>query len=267
MQIGYNIKRMNAERGRKMEAYEALAAVYDALMGDVDYKRIASFYEAAFRRAGLSPQLVLDLGCGTGKMTVELAGRGYDMIGVDGSAQMLSQAFLRKSEAEGADILLLQQDLCELDLYGTVGAVISTLDCINYLTRDGDLDRCFSLVHNYLDPEGIFLFDVNTPFKFEHVFADNAYILENEGCYCGWQNEYEKQTGLCRFYLSVFSEQGDGSYRRTDEEQTERCYSREELTEALLRAGFRDIEFFGDTDFGAPNEKTERWYIKAICKK
>lgn len=250
-----------------MEAYEALAAVYDALMGDVDYQRIASFYEAAFRRAGLTPQLVLDLGCGTGRMTVELAGRGYDMIGVDGSAQMLSHAFERKYEIEGADILLLQQDLCALDLYGTVGAVVSTLDCINYLTNDGDLDRCFSLVHNYLDPDGIFLFDVNTPYKFEHVFADNAYILENEGCYCGWQNEYDEKTKLCRFYLSVFSENEDGSYHRTDEEQTERCYKRDELTAALVRCGFGDIEFFGDTDFGAPNEKSERWYIKAICKK
>lgn len=250
-----------------MEAYEALAAVYDALNADVDYEKIASFYEASFHRAGLSPQLVLDLGCGTGKMTVELARRGYDMIGVDGSAQMLTHAFSRKSEAEGADILLLQQNMCDLELYGTVGAVVSTLDCINYLTGDGDLDRCFSLVHNYLDPDGIFLFDVNTPYKFKHIFGDNAYILENEQCYCGWQNEYSGDTELCRFYLSVFSQNEDGSFTRTDEEQTERCYGKEELTAALQRAGFSDIAFYGDTDFSAPHGTTERWFIKAICKK
>ncbi len=250
-----------------MEAYVALAAAYDALNADVDYAKIASFYEAAFHRAGLSPRLVLDLGCGTGKMTVELAKRGYDMIGVDGSAQMLTHAFSRKSEAPEADILLLQQDMCDLELYGTVGAVVSTLDCVNYLTEDGDLDRCFSLVHNYLDPDGIFLFDVNTPYKFRHVFGDNAYVLENEQYYCGWQNEYSGDTELCRFYLSVFSQNEDGSYTRTDEEQTERCYSKEELTAALQRAGFSDIAFYGDTDFGAPHDTAERWFIKAICKK
>ncbi len=250
-----------------MEAYEALAAVYDRLNGDVDYGAFATFYEAAFRRAGLTPSLVLDLGCGTGKMTVELARRGYDMIGVDGSADMLSRAFERKSEAGQSGILFLNQDMRDFELYGTVGAVVSTLDCVNYLTGEGDLDRCLALVHNYLDPNGIFLFDVNTPYKFEHVFADNAYILEDEHCFCGWQNEYLQDSGLCHFYLSVFSENEDGTYTRTDEEQTERCYTKQELTAALTRAGFDDIEFFGGTDFSAPCPKTERWFIKAICKK
>ena len=255
-----------------MKAYEALAAVYDKLNVDVDYGSIADFYEAAFRRAGLAPTLVLDLGCGTGRMTAELAVRGYDMIGVDGSADMLSRAFERKYDCPaGQRILLLQQDLRAFELYGTVGAVVSTLDCINYLTEEGDLDRCFSLVHNYLDPDGMFLFDVNTPYKFKHVFGDNAYILEDEdkegGCYCGWQNEYDEKSGLCRFYLSVFEEQEGGSWRRVDEEQNERCYTRQALTAALTRAGFEGIEFFGNTDFSAPTPETERWYVKAICKK
>lgn len=250
-----------------MKAYEALAAVYDALNGDVDYAAFASFYEAAFRRAHLAPDLVLDLGCGTGKMTTEMAKRGYDMIGIDGSAEMLSHAFERKNAEGQPGILFLQQSMQSFELYGTVGAVISSLDCINYLTDKNDLDRCFSLVHNYLDPDGIFLFDVNTPYKFEQVFGDNAYILENEDCYCGWQNEYQKDHGICRFYLSVFTKEADGTYWRTDEEQQERCYTKEELTAALTRAGFADIEFFGDVDMSAPTNTTERWFIKAICKK
>jgi len=250
-----------------MKAYDALAAVYDRLNGDVDYDAFASFYEAAFRRLGKAPQLVLDLGCGTGKMTVALAKRGYDMIGIDGSAEMLSHAFARKSEEGQHGILFLQQDMREFELYGTVGAVVSSLDCINYLTGDGDLARCFALVHNYLDPEGVFLFDVNTPYKFEHVFGDNAYILEDDSCYCGWQNEYQKESGICHFYLSVFEKDKNDAYQRTDEEQTERCYTKEELTSALTAAGFGDIAFFGDTDFSAPTEKTERWFIQAICKK
>lgn len=252
-----------------VERYQALSRVYDALNGEVDYAAIADFYQSAFKRYGISPSLVLDLGCGTGRMTAELAARGYDMTGVDASAEMLAKAYERVLKTGQSGVLLLEQDMCDFELYGTVGAVVSTLDCINYLTEDGDLDRCFSLVHNYLDPDGVFLFDVNTPYKFEHVFGDNAYILEEEdgSAYCGWQNAFDKESGLCQFLLSVFTEGKDGRYDRADEEQTERCYTKEELTAALTRAGFSEIAFFGDLDFSAPQEKTERWYVAARCKK
>lgn len=254
-----------------MKAYEALSRVYDRLNADVDYEAFADLYEAVFRQAGIAPELVLDLGCGTGTLTLALARRGYDMIGVDGSADMLSQAYQRKYEAGVDNLLFLQQDMCSFELYGTVGAVVSSLDCVNYLTGEGDLDRCFALVHNYLDPDGVFIFDVNTPYKFKHVYGDNAYILEDEdedgACYCGWQNEYDEKTALCRFYLSVFAEGEDGRYRRFDEEQTERCYTAEELTAALSAAGFGDVHFYGSTAMDAPDEKTERWFVTARCKK
>ncbi len=254
-----------------MKAYEALARVYDRLNGDVDYARIADCYEAIFQKEQLSPHLVLDLGCGTGTMTLLLAKRGYDMIGIDGSADMLAKAFGRKLEENAENILFLQQDMRDFELYGTVGAVVSTLDCINYLTEDGDLEKCFSLVHNYLDAGGVFIFDVNTPYKFAHIYGNEAYILEDGDdrgcCYCGWQNEYEEKTGLCRFYLTVFEEKPDGRYVRCDEEQTERCYTMEELKNTLERVGFSGVEFFGDTELSAPQETTERWFVKAICKK
>lgn len=250
-----------------MKSYEALAAVYDRLNGEVDYEAWADFFEACFSRYGLPQRLLLDLGCGTGSMTRTLARRGYDMIGIDASEQMLSRA-MERMYAEGlSGILFLQQDMREFELYGTVGAVVSTLDCVNYLTQNGDLDRCFSLVHNYLDPDGLFLFDVNTPHKFDTVYGDNAYVLEDETSLCAWQNEFERESGLCRFYLSIFEQQPNDTYRRHDEEQTERCYSREELTEALSKAGFTDISFFGDFDFHAPDACAERWYVVARCKK
>ena len=254
-----------------MRAYEALARVYDRLSGDVDYAAFADLYEKIFRREGLSPQLVLDLGCGTGILTLLLAKRGYDMIGVDGSDEMLSRAYQRKYEEGAANVLFLQQDMRAFELYGTVGAVVSSLDCMNYLTEEKDLEKCFSLVHNYLDPNGVFIFDVNTPYKFKHVYGDHAYILEDEdedgACYCGWQNEYDEQTGLCRFYLSVFAEDENGRYRRYDEEQTEKCYDKETLVRALTAAGFGDIRIYGGTDMEAPTDETERWFITAICKK
>lgn len=251
-----------------MECFEALGPVYDRLGEDIDYSKWADFYEAAFARFGVAPSLVLDLGCGTGRLATELWSRGYDMIGVDGSAEMLSLAYQRKSELGADGVLFLQQDMCDFELYGTVGAVVSSLDCLNYLTADGDLSRCLSLVHNYLDPDGLFLFDVNTPYKFEHIYGDNAYILEDEqGTFCGWQNEYDPESRLCRFYLSVFTPDGRGGYRRRDEEQCERCYTRDELTAALVAAGFADVTFFGDFDMSAPHDQTERWLIAARCKK
>ncbi len=250
-----------------MDSYRALAAVYDRLNGEVDYAAFADHYERCFARFGIRPSLLLDLGCGTGSMTLELAARGYDMIGVDASAEMLTRAMGRMYASGRSGILFLQQDMRAFELYGTVGAVISSLDCINYLIEDGDLDRCFSLVHNYLDPDGLFLFDVNTPYKFRHTYGDNAYILEDEGSLCAWQNEFDAQTGLCHFYLSVFCEGEDGRYDRHDEEQTERCYTEEELRAALSRAGFVDITFFGGTDGCAPTATTERWHVAARCKK
>ena len=252
-----------------MKSYEALAKVYDKLNGEVDYAAIAAFYEKVLSQYGITPELVLDLGCGTGSMTLELAARGYDMIGVDASAEMLTKAYERMYSRGQGGILFLQQDMRSFELYGTVGAVVSTLDCVNYLTGDGDIDRCFALVHNYLDPDGVFVFDVNTPYKFKNVYGDNAYILEEEdgSAYCGWQNDYDEQSGLCRFLLSVFAEEQDGRYTRADEEQTERCYSKETLTAALEKAGFADICFWGDTDLGAPHAETERWFIAARCKK
>jgi len=255
-----------------MKAYEALASGYDALNREVDHAAWADFFESAFDRyLEKRPELVLDLGCGTGSMTLELARRGYDMIGIDNSADMLSRAYERKWDEGLENVLLLQQDMRSFELYGTVGAVVSCLDCMNYLTTPEALAACFALVHNYLDTDGIFLFDVNTPYKFEHVYGDNAYVLEDEvegrSVFCGWQNHFDKASGLCQFDLSIFEEQEDGSYRRADESQTERCYDERTLRAVLEAAGFSVLGIFGDMRFSAPAPDCERWYVAALCKK
>ena len=250
-----------------MRAYDALAGVYDSLNGEVDYSAIADFAVSLFDRYHIRPELVLDLGCGTGALTLEMAKHGYDMIGIDASNAMLSLAYERKMREGRPDVLFLQQDMRSFELYGTVGAVVSSLDCFNYLTGEGDLVRCLSLVHNYLEPNGIIVFDVNSPYKFERVFGNEAYILENESAYCGWQNQYDRETKCCTFYLSVFEEDEDGRYIRRDEEQVERCYDEGELRDALVRTGFSDICFFGDLKGNPPTENSERWYVAARCKK
>ena len=255
------------------EGYRALARFYDQLNSEIDYAAWADFVEACFSRyLAEKPELVLDLACGTGSMTAELARRGYDMIGVDGSAEMLSEAFSRTADTGG--ILFLQQDMRSFELYGTVGAVTCCLDSLNYLLGDGELEQCFSLVHNYLDPNGLFLFDMNTPYKFEQVYASNHYILEGElppieegeaptAIYCGWQNEFHPETSLCDFDLTLFEETEDGTYLRSDEHQCERCYALDEIRSALEKNNLELLGVFGDWNFNAPSPTTERWYFVA----
>ena len=252
------------------EGYDAIAGVYEKLNRELDYEAWADFLEACFARfLPKRPELVLDLACGTGRMTRTLGARGYDMIGVDGSAAMLSEAYAAGSEG----ILYLLQDMRSFELYGTVGAVVCCLDSVNYLLTEQDVGRVFALVHNYLDPDGLFLFDVNTPYKFETVYGNNAYVLEDElggedgeagrAVYCGWQNDYDPESGLCDFYLSLFEETEDGSYLRSDEHQQERRYSLETLWRLLRENGLEPLGVYADYAFGEPGETTERWYIAA----
>ena len=252
------------------EGYEAIARVYDKLNADIDYKAWADFFDRCFDKYLASrPELVLDLACGTGRMTRELASRGYDMIGVDGSEDMLSEA-MYSYDREG--ILYLLQDMREFELYGTVGAVVCCLDSINYLLEEGDVAATFATVHNYLDPDGLFIFDVNSPHKFKCVYGDNAYVLEDEdedgrAVFCGWQNQFDAQSGICDFYLSIFEEDEDGAYIRSDEHQRERCYDLGILKKLLEDKGFEFIGAFSDFDFSPIDDEDDRWYIVAKAKK
>ncbi len=255
------------------EGYGAIAGVYDRLNADIDYEKWADFIEACFDKyLNKRPELVLDLACGTGTMTRALAKRGYDMIGVDGSEDMLSEAYMRSEEGQG--VLYLCQDMRSFELYGTVGATVCCLDSINYLLSEKDVEKTFSLVHNYSDSNGLFLFDVNSPYKFENIYGDNAYILEGEreedgsAIFCGWQNHYEKETGICDFYLSIFVQCAeDETYSRSDEHQQEKCYSLDTLKDILEKTGFEFLGAWSDFEFFDIDEATERYYIVARAKK
>ena len=259
-----------------MNEYNVIAGVYDRINSGVDYEKWAIFVESLFDRyLSEKPELLLDLASGTGRMTVELARRGYDMIGVDASPDMLSRAADAVFDAvidgilpeEGKRPLFLCQSMTDFELYGTVGAIVCCLDSLNYLTHDGELDKCFSLAHNYLDPGGLFIFDMNTPYKFENVYGENAYVYdvdeETGGSFCVWQNFYDRKTKLCDFLLTVFEENNDGRYSRFDEEQRERCYTMEEINDSLARAGFELLEVVADTDSNPIAESTERWHFTA----
>ncbi len=247
--------------------YSAIAHIYDIFNGDVDYESWADFAEECFDRfLPARPELILDLACGTGILTAILAERGYDMTGIDLSPEMLSTA--RENCPE--DVLLLLQDITSFELYGTVGAVLCSLDSLNHLTKKGQLERCFSLVHNYLDPNGLFIFDMNTPARFEREYGKNSYQLEAEtedGCavFCNWQNDYSEKRGICRFSLSVFTEEEAGTeiYSRRDEEWSERCYSRAEIEEKLKAAGFEICGVFGNTCFKRTSKTDSKFYFAA----
>ncbi len=243
-------------------SYSAIAECYDALNSHIDYESFASFLNNEIRAGGVSDgSLVLDLACGTGNITLPLLKLGYDMIGIDLSGEMLNIA---RNKKDGDKVLWLCQDMRSFELYGTVGAVVCCLDSINYLTSRNGLDKCFSLVHNYLDPNGVFIFDVNTPYKFETVYGNNHYILEDDGIFCGWQNYFDKKSGLCDFELSFFYENGDGSYTRLDETQTERCYSLKTLTNLLIKNGFEIVKVVSDFDGSPVKDTDERAYF--ICR-
>lgn len=227
-----------SENARPADQYKVLASYYDALNAGVDYKAIAEYCDAAVSRWGLpQSRLALDLACGTGGVTLELAKRGYDMIGVDCSEEMLAVAASKRVPA-GSKILWLKQDMREFELYGTVGLIVCALDSINYLTDLQSLERCFALAHNYLDPGGLFVFDVHTKYKYENVLAGRDFVLESDGVLCAWKNIYSARSGLCRFELSIFTDEGGGLWRRSDEVQTERYWSDRRLRGLLAKSRF-----------------------------
>ena len=249
--------------------YDLIAPLYDRVNGDVDYSEWADFIEKIIgREAKAAPELVLDLGCGTGRMTLELAKRGYDMTGIDYSVEMLDIARERAESLGLSDKMLwLCQDIREFELYGTVDVTVSCLDTVNHLTAPRDLAQCLSLVHNYLIPDGLFIFDVNGKYKFENVYASESYVMEDESSFCVWQNFYNEKTRLCDFYITLFSENADGTYERYDEEQRERMYTLRSLKKQLADSGFEFIGAYSDFDFTPGDDSDERIYIAARCIK
>ena len=251
-----------------MEQYTSVASVYDALNSHFDYAAYADYLTKQIKSNEATPtSLVLDLACGTGKMTFELRKRGFDMTGVDLSEDMLAVARDICFDKKIDDVLWLCQPMQEFELYGTVDACVCCLDSLNYLTKPSELSKCFELVHNYLIPNGIFVFDMNTPYRFERVYAQNDYVLESEGALVAWQNEYNQKTKICKFYLSIFEELEDGSYQRSDEVQRERCYTKKQITDALIKAGFEMLSIHGSIDGKEAADTDEKWYFTARCIK
>ena len=248
-------------------SYTELPAFYDFLGEHPDYEKMAERIINIYEEKGAKESgLVLDLACGTGKLTCALLERGADVIGTDLSPEMLMQA-RDTCMQKGHSPLLLCQDMRELDLYGTVDVTVCATNSLNYLENEGELERVFSLVHNFLTPGGLFFFDINSLYKFEKLYGENTYVFENEGVFCVWENQYEAEEGVCDFRLTMFEKERGGRYRRLEEEQSQ-TYFAEELVEKLLKkTGFELIEKAGNLEGGAVNEESADLFYVCKCVK
>lgn len=238
-----------------MSGYGNFASVYDQLITGVDYRQIGEYFDACIRKAGGGKGILLDLGCGTGSLSMVMDELGYDVIGVDGSYEMLGEAMEKRAEA-GRDILYLAQDMTELDLFGTVGAVVSSLDSLNHLTRYADFDRAVGRAALFLEPGGVMAFDVNTPYKHRQVLADNTFVYDTDEIFCVWQNTADGD--LTRMDLDLFVRQEDGAYIRMEDHFSERAYSREEIEASLIRHGMEITGVYDAWTFDPPKPDSER---------
>lgn len=244
-----------------MEAYTGFAAVYDTFMDNVPYGEWCEYLTGLLKENGVESGLVLDLGCGTGSLTELLAARGYDMIGIDYSEEMLELAAGKRAES-GQDILYLCQDMREFELYGTVRAIVSVCDSMNYITDEADLLEVFRLVNNYLDPGGVFVFDLNTLFKYEQL--GESVIAENrEESSFIWENWYDPDDQVNEYDLTLFIRNDEGLYEKYEETHYQRAYALETICQLIRQAGMKLEAVYDAFTFEKPRPDSERVYIVA----
>lgn len=219
-----------------MNAYTAVAEYYDRLNGQAVYEQFSRRISGILRQKGITDGLVLELACGTGTLARKLTLAGYEMICCDNSVDMLNLA-REKCQDLPVPPVFICQDMCELDLYGTVRAAVCCLDSLNYLTELADLRDTLAGVHLFLEPGGVFIFDVKSSALFREM-AGQSSVFEDGDCYCAWQYGFDGRSGLGEHLVDLFVPQEDGSYRRLRERHLQRAYSRETIQRLLAACGF-----------------------------
>lgn len=246
-----------------MESYRSFAGVYDTFMDNVPYDEWCEYLHDLLKKYNVDQGIVLDLGCGTGSVTERLAARGYDMIGVDYSSEMLEIA-MEKPSKEEYGILYLLQDMREFELYGTVNAVVSLCDSMNYITEEQELLKVFQLVNNYLDPGGIFIFDLNTEYKYREILGEQTIAETREDCSFIWDNYYDEEEMINEYELTLFVKEKDSKlYEKYQEYHYQKAYSLLRVKELLEEAGLEFVVMYEAMTKEQPDEITERVYIVA----
>lgn len=243
-----------------MNSYSSLARFYDRLTNDVPYLAIADFYESIFEKNSLRVKTILDMACGTGTLTCLLAGRGYEMIGVDASADMLSVAYQKSTEINNKP-MFLNQPMERLDLYGTVDAVVCSLDGINYVKPE-ELGEVIHRVRLFLEPGGVFIFDIHTPSMLKSLDGE-VFLDETEDVYCVWRASYDEKDNACVYGMDIFAREGR-KWARSREEHIEYAHEAQALANLLMRKGFSDVRIYGDMTLKAPREEDRRIFIAAF---
>lgn len=248
-----------------MSHYGQFAEVYDLLTSDIDYQGRAQYFDCLIQKQGGSRGILLDLGCGTGSLSEEMAALGYDVIGVDNSEDMLWIAQQKKLES-GHDITYICQEMTELDLYGTIDVVVSALDSLNHLTDYEDFCKAIAKAALFLHPDGVFVFDLNTPYKHREILANNTFVYDYDEVFCAWQNTL-LDDDIVQMDLSIFAQTEDGLFERMEESFAERAYSQEQVVAALNRAGLTLCAVYAEDSFSPPRPDSQRLIYAARHKK
>ena len=242
-----------------MEAYTSFAQVYDLFMDNVPYEEWGHFIADLLKEYEISEGLLLDLGCGTGKLTRIMENFGYDMIGIDNSYEMLDIA---KEQSEES-ILYLMQDMREFELYGTVRAIYSACDCINYILEEDDLREVFTLVNNYLDPKGLFVFDINSSYKYRELLAENTFAETREEGSFIWENYYDAEEQINEYDLTLYIKTEEERFLRFQEEHYQKCYELSTIKRLLEEAGMEFVAAYDAYTKNPVSEESEKILIVA----
>lgn len=255
-----------------MQAYTSFAKVYDTFMDNIPYDEWSEYLITLLRKYNVSEGLILDLGCGTGNITERLAQKGYDMIGIDNSLEMLSIALEKSCENSTLDhqnTLYLLQDMREFELYGTVAAVVSICDSMNYILEEKDLLKVFQLVNNYLDPQGIFIFDLNTEYKYKTLLADNTIAENREDASFIWENYYDEDQRINEYDLTIYVKENEEEeiFQRFNETHYQKAYSLSKIKHLIEEAGMEYVTAYDAFSYEPPTDTSERIYIVAREKR
>lgn len=246
-----------------MSGYGDFSMFYDRLTADIHYAAAADYLLSLFQRhRGASPALVLDLACGSGSLTLELIRRGVDVIGVDASQDMLAAA-REKTRAAGVEPLLLEQDMQELDLYGTVNGAVCMLDSLSHLPDTAAVSETLRRLHWFIEPGGLLIFDVNTPYKHKEILGDHAFVFEEDDFFCVWRNHYQARSHTVDMLLDFFVEGADGRYDRLTDRVRERAYTMSTWKRLLTEQGFQPLAVYGEGTTAPPKADCPRWVFVA----
>lgn len=262
-----------------MQAYTGFAQVYDSFMDNIPYEDWCEYLAGLLQEYEIKEGLVLDLGCGTGNITELLAMHGYDMIGIDNAEEMLTIAMEKKMEYpepvtptdKRTNILYLLQDMREFELYGTVNAVVSICDSMNYIMSEEELVTVFRLVNNYLEKDGMFFFDLNTEYKYRTILANNTIAENREECSFIWDNYYYDEEKVNEYDLTIYVKdeeleeelEEEGIFRRFDETHYQRAYSLDTIKRLLSEANMEFVAAYDAFTRESVKETSERIYVIA----